>query len=121
MMANDPIPDDFRDAFTQAVANFTEWTGGGPEPEVSLKKQSVPARIVFNFTESFSDRVPDDIYNYVRDLAQGFRDCDHGFGHDCAGPKDQTYKGVAQCMLRLYWARAAYYRREESKRRSRGF
>jgi hypothetical protein len=103
------IPKDLADAFAEALEAFAEWKLGDCEPIVSF--QSHPTRIsdVFNVAAAFRDVVPEPVHFMVRDLAANFRAGPEALGHDCSGPKENTYLAVGACMLRLYLARVARY------------
>ncbi len=105
-----------REAFAKAVTEFAEWKWGGPEPQVPLKNRPWPISSIFSVAEAFDGTVPENIHTLICDLAKNFRGQPEAIGHDCAGPKDNTYNSDALCLQRLYVARVAYYKRKEIER-----
>ena len=106
-----PIPANLRDAFSQAVAAFDNWSYGLPEPSVSLDRNHFSVDAICNFVSKFSDIVPEDACWRVRDLAADFQSGSEALHHKCDGPKDHTYASVAECLQRLYAARKAHFER----------
>ncbi len=72
--STNPVPQYWREAFRQAVADYWGWQRGAPEPGVSLQ-QRLPSSIstVCSMVMNFDDAMPEDIYRalYNLDAANG--------------------------------------------------
>ncbi len=114
-MADMPIPDSHRDAFSEAVAAFHDWNRGGSEPQISLEGQPYTVGAICNAVVVFRDPMPDGVYDDLCEIAKQFRGGPEGLGHSCEGPKGHSYASGAFCLLRLYDARVAHYKGKASQ------
>ena len=111
-----PIPADIREAFERAVAAFYDWDCGGDEPLIFYQGRTwdpFSVEMVCRLVMPFSDTTPENVYTIVFEMAEHFRGGQEALGgHACDGPTDHSYGSVARCLLGLYHARKAYYRRK---------
>jgi hypothetical protein len=102
------IPAHTRVAFENALGSFHEWADGRLKtPQAYL---AVPLAIedIFQLVSQYSDDVDDGLYRSVADWAEKFQR-GAGLSQPCDGPAEKTYKGIAECLLRLCRAKEALY------------
>jgi hypothetical protein len=61
----DPIPDDLREAFQTAVSAYSDWTRGGPEPQIDLKAEPWTIGSICRQVDKFKEPMPPKIYDYL--------------------------------------------------------
>jgi hypothetical protein len=109
------IPDDVREAFEDAVAAFQTWQYGEIEPRVFYNRQLVSFDNICNLTAVFSGEASDQAYYTIVALAAECHDGPEHLNHDCRGPAHRGYGQVAECLLRLVYARRDYFKRREQR------
>jgi hypothetical protein len=94
-LADHPIPEDLRAAFRLAVlTNFDLWYSGLGAEEIFLGGRSYSVEAICHRVSSYSDRMPDDVYQHLCGLLV------HG-DYRIERPMEQTYAEGARCILIL--------------------
>lgn len=109
------IPEDLRESFSGAIAQFRSWDRGGDEPTVSLSYGVRPISVVCELVWSFADEMPDGDYENLCDEADKLLQGSRGYsyrGELPHRPKSHSYASGAQCLKRLIDFRKAWYARE---------
>ena len=104
-----PIRLDLRDAFEDAVANFSEWRRGEPEPPINLDRKTFTVDEICDFVTKFTDTIPEKVYYAICMLAQELKDGVERLPPDFGAPKDHTYASAGRCLCQMYSARKEYY------------
>jgi hypothetical protein len=60
-----PIPENLREAFHDAVAQFSDWTQGRPEPEVSFRRHPLTISAICRLVMNFRDPMPENLVEYL--------------------------------------------------------
>jgi len=63
--SSDPIPEELRQAFNEAVAQYSYWNRGGPEPEIVFHRALWKISAVCSLVTKFDDPMADNIYRYL--------------------------------------------------------
>jgi hypothetical protein len=93
----DPIPKDLREAFHDAVALFSDWNRGGPEPDVSLQQRPWPISAVCSLVMKFNDPMPENVLHRLCSQI------------DPTDLRDTSYGSGARCLYSAINARKAEY------------
>jgi hypothetical protein len=95
----DPIPEELRQAFDEAVGQYSYWDRGGPEPLVTLGRTPWTISAVCNLVTKFNDPMPDNVYQYLCGRADS----------SCNLQQDRSYGNGARCLYGLIQARKSQY------------
>jgi hypothetical protein len=103
-----PIPDDLRQAFRDAVSAFRHWDRGGPEPDgTSFRLSPQTVSSVCLFAEAYNDPMANDDYEYLcREEADSSSLLLQG---------DRSHRAGSQCLSRLVQRRKAHYEATHKK------
>ena len=92
---SEPIPNDVRQAFLEAIRLYKDWRFGGSEPLVSFRKlRQISISGVCELVLSYrNEPLPENIHNVLRNV----------IGVARANPldKDPSYAAGAQCLLKM--------------------
>jgi len=100
-----PIPEELRQAFHDAVSAFQHWDRGGPEPDgISLWREPRTISFVCDVVER-ADPMPDDLYEYLRGEAESADTT------SALLQGDRSYRAGAQSLYRMIQGRKAQYER----------
>jgi hypothetical protein len=120
-MSDDPtLPvRDLPRSFAHAVASLRDWNLGSDEPRISYGAKMYSIGLIADLVTVYGDTMgdaPDDVFNDLCDVAATLRTGREGYAYACHGPANHTYASMAECLERLYSAKAAYYRRRAAYR-----
>jgi hypothetical protein len=101
----DPIPDQLRKAFHDAVRLYADWNPALPEPEVQIGRSSHAISAACALVEKFEDRLPDEIFERLmldmRDIRYTLLRQKLVAGH--------SYAAAGRCFLRLIEDRKRHF------------
>ena len=106
---HEPIPDDLRQAFDDAVSCYKQWTPGSEGRRVSYQRRSVSIDEVCYLTEHHDDPLPDAYVGALRGFLKDARYDDLRHNLDTS----QTYGTGAFCLRLLVQRRKAEYGRAQ--------
>ena len=101
----DPIPDQLRKAFHDAVWLYADWNPALPEPQVQIGGSSHAIGAVCALVEKFDDRLPEEIFErlmfYMREIRYTLLRQKLVAGH--------CYAAAGRCFLRLIEDRKRHF------------
>jgi hypothetical protein len=98
--SSDPIPEELRQAFNEAVMQYSYWDSVGPEPEVMLHRAPWTISAVCSLVTKFDDPMPDNIFQFLCGQADSSSKLLEG---------DRSFRSGARCLAGLIQARKAQY------------
>ena len=82
--SSEPMHQDLREAFHDAVSLFSDWNRGAREPDVSLERRPWPisevCRLVMNFNDPLPETVRHQLLCNLVDVPNDLRDLSYGNG-----------------------------------------
>jgi hypothetical protein len=102
----DPIPSYLREAFSEAVELFSNWSPAAPEREVSIHERRFTISEVCGLVDGYADLIPDSV---VVALTFNMQTPHTALREKLA--RVPTYSTGAKCLRRLISDRKADYRR----------
>jgi hypothetical protein len=102
----DPIPNYLREAFSEAVELFSNWSPAAPEREVSIHERRFTISEVCGLVDGYADPIPDSV---VVGLTSNMQTPHTALRERLA--RVPTYSTGAKCLRRLISDRRADYRR----------
>jgi len=102
----DPIPNYLREAFSEAVQLFSDWSPAVSEREVSINGRPFTMRGVCGLVDGYADPIPDSV---VAELTTHLQTSHTALKKQLE--KDPSYSTGAKCLRRLISDRQADYRR----------
>ena len=101
----DPIPDQLRKAFHDAVWLYADWNPALPEPQVQIGGSSHAISAVCAFVEKFDDRLPEEMFErlmlHMREIRYTLLRQKLVAGH--------SYAAAGRCFLRLIEDRKRHF------------
>lgn len=101
----DPIPDQLRKAFHDAMCLYADWNPALPEPEVQIGGSSHAIGAVCALVEKFDDRLPEEIFErlmlHMREIRYTLLRQKLVAGH--------SYAAAGRCFLRLIEDRKRHF------------
>lgn len=101
MEHGDPLPKDLVQAFWQAIDACSFWKYGGPEPLITIDRQSFKIDGICSLVMGLKGTMPDEFYSALWDLVGQFG----------KGPLDRSYATGARCLEDEYKLRLARFQR----------